>query len=94
MGNSSSGIKETLYFKCKTINIGSRQNARLKTKNIIDIKIKDKEIIYKINKLLLKQSNFKNLNNPYFSKMKIKNIDKKLLSFLNRKDIKKKSITY
>jgi UDP-hydrolysing UDP-N-acetyl-D-glucosamine 2-epimerase len=94
MGNSSSGIKETLYFKCKTINIGSRQNARLKTKNIIDIKIKDKEIIYKINKLLLRQSNFKNLNNPYFSKMKIKNIDKKLLSFLNRKDIKKKSITY
>jgi len=37
LGNSSSGIKETPVFKCPFINIGSRQQGRLRAENIIDV---------------------------------------------------------
>jgi len=36
VGNSSSGIKETPAFGCPTVNIGSRQNGRLRADNVID----------------------------------------------------------
>ncbi|HNR86862.1 MAG TPA: UDP-N-acetylglucosamine 2-epimerase [Spirochaetota bacterium] len=36
VGNSSSGIKETPAFGCPTVNIGSRQNGRLRSTNVID----------------------------------------------------------
>lgn len=35
-GNSSSGIKETPTFGCPAINIGSRQDGRLRAENVID----------------------------------------------------------
>lgn len=35
-GNSSSGIKETPFFGVPTVNIGSRQNGRLRSTNVID----------------------------------------------------------
>lgn len=35
-GNSSSGIKETPAFGCPTVNIGSRQDGRLRAANVID----------------------------------------------------------
>ena len=35
-GNSSSGIKETPFFGVPTVNIGSRQNSRLRSTNVID----------------------------------------------------------
>ncbi len=35
-GNSSSGIKETPAFGCPTVNIGSRQDGRLRGVNVID----------------------------------------------------------
>ncbi len=35
-GNSSSGIKETPAFGCATVNIGSRQDGRLRGDNVID----------------------------------------------------------
>jgi UDP-N-acetylglucosamine 2-epimerase (non-hydrolysing)/GDP/UDP-N,N'-diacetylbacillosamine 2-epimerase (hydrolysing) len=35
-GNSSSGIKETPAFGCPTVNIGSRQDGRLRGDNVID----------------------------------------------------------
>lgn len=37
-GNSSSGLKETPAFFCPTVNIGSRQNGRLRGQNVIDAK--------------------------------------------------------
>ena len=37
MGNSSSGIKETPAFQCPTVNIGSRQDGRLRGANVIDV---------------------------------------------------------
>lgn len=37
VGNSSSGIKETAAFGCPAVNIGSRQNGRLRATNVIDV---------------------------------------------------------
>ncbi|WP_119166701.1 UDP-N-acetylglucosamine 2-epimerase [Algihabitans albus] len=36
VGNSSSGIKETPAFACPTVNIGSRQDGRLRGDNVLD----------------------------------------------------------
>ena len=36
VGNSSSGLKETPAFYCPTVNIGSRQEGRLRGANVID----------------------------------------------------------
>ena len=51
IGNSSSGIIEVPSFKKGTINIGERQEGRLKSKSIIDCKPTKNEIIRAINKL-------------------------------------------
>lgn len=37
VGNSSSGIKETPAFGCPAVNIGSRQDGRLRADNVIDV---------------------------------------------------------
>ncbi|MBT4733299.1 UDP-N-acetylglucosamine 2-epimerase (hydrolyzing) [Candidatus Woesearchaeota archaeon] len=44
VGNSSSGIKETPFFGCPTVNIGSRQQGRLRGKNVIDCDYKEQSI--------------------------------------------------
>jgi UDP-hydrolysing UDP-N-acetyl-D-glucosamine 2-epimerase len=44
VGNSSSGIKETPVFGCPTVNIGSRQQGRLRGDNVIDAGYNDEEI--------------------------------------------------
>jgi UDP-N-acetylglucosamine 2-epimerase (non-hydrolysing)/GDP/UDP-N,N'-diacetylbacillosamine 2-epimerase (hydrolysing) len=36
VGNSSSGIKETPAFGCPTVNIGARQQGRLRAENVVD----------------------------------------------------------
>jgi UDP-N-acetylglucosamine 2-epimerase (non-hydrolysing)/GDP/UDP-N,N'-diacetylbacillosamine 2-epimerase (hydrolysing) len=45
VGNSSSGIKETAIFGCPVVNIGSRQQGRLRADNVIDTGY-DAEAIY------------------------------------------------
>jgi UDP-N-acetylglucosamine 2-epimerase (non-hydrolysing)/GDP/UDP-N,N'-diacetylbacillosamine 2-epimerase (hydrolysing) len=37
VGNSSAGIKESPAFGCPTVNIGSRQQGRLRANNVIDV---------------------------------------------------------
>ena len=37
VGNSSSGVREACYFGVPTVNIGSRQSGRLRTKNVTDV---------------------------------------------------------
>ena len=94
IGNSSSGIKETMFFNCKVINLGIRQQSRLKSKNIFNCEInKDKMKKLFMNKFP-KKINFLNQKNPYFSPKKIKNIDIKVFKKLMilGSDIKK--ITY
>lgn len=68
IGNSSCGIREAPSFKLPTINIGSRQNKRLRAKNVIDVDHNVEKITNavkyaltnkKFNKLL------KKIKNPY-----------------------------
>lgn len=54
IGNSSSGIIEVPYFKIPTINIGDRQNGRMKAKSIIDCEPKKNQIMKAINYALKK----------------------------------------
>jgi len=68
IGNSSSGIHEAASFKLPVINIGTRQNGRLKPKNIINTDYNRNDIYNKIrfcmsNKKYLKT--IKSLKNPY-----------------------------
>jgi UDP-hydrolysing UDP-N-acetyl-D-glucosamine 2-epimerase len=37
LGNSSAGIKETAGFACPTVNIGTRQQGRLRARNVLDV---------------------------------------------------------
>ena len=53
IGNSSSGIHETATFNVPTINIGSRQQGRLRSNNVIDVNHNKEEIIQAINKCLM-----------------------------------------
>ena len=91
IGNSSSGILESASFKIPCINIGRRQNKRLRAKNVIDIKyLNKKNLRIAINKINSKsfRNMLKKLKNPYgdgFSSKKIlqeilnKKINEKLL---------------
>jgi UDP-N-acetylglucosamine 2-epimerase (non-hydrolysing)/GDP/UDP-N,N'-diacetylbacillosamine 2-epimerase (hydrolysing) len=67
-GNSSSGIKETPFFSCPTVNIGSRQKGRLRAGNVIDVPQDQAMIVKAIETSLFDDSfrtSLKSLNNPY-----------------------------
>ncbi len=68
VGNSSSGIKETPAFKCPTVNIGSRQQGRLRGQNVIDVDYDEIEIRSAIKRCLFEKS-FRKIcsetHNPY-----------------------------
>ena len=51
MGNSSSGIKETMSFKCPVINIGSRQKDRVQGCNVINVNANILEIEKAVKKI-------------------------------------------
>ena len=51
IGNSSSGIIETPFLRVPTINIGTRQQGRLRAKNIIDVGYDKKDIKKAIEKV-------------------------------------------
>lgn len=68
IGNSSSGIYESVFFKTPCINIGDRQKGRLRTKNIIDCAMQDLDkALKKLESKEFKEC-LKNLENPYESK--------------------------
>ena len=68
VGNSSSGIKETPAFGCPTVNIGSRQDGRLRAENVIDVKY-DADAIFKAVNHCFEDKNFRDkcrsCQNPY-----------------------------
>ena len=59
IGNSSSGIREAATFKLPVINIGSRQNGREKSTNVVDCGFSKTEILKKVN-LVTQNKKFKN----------------------------------
>ena len=65
IGNSSSGIHETATFNVPTINIGSRQNKRLRPKNVIDVGHDEDEISEAIKLCIKSRENNRKYSNPY-----------------------------
>lgn len=93
IGNSSSGIHEAATYKKPVINIGTRQNKRLKSINILNTDYNFKKIKKKIN-ICLKDKSFlkkiKKIKNPYGegnSSRKIIQIIKKLDLNINTQKI-------
>jgi UDP-N-acetylglucosamine 2-epimerase (non-hydrolysing)/GDP/UDP-N,N'-diacetylbacillosamine 2-epimerase (hydrolysing) len=69
MGNSSSGIKETPAFGCPTVNIGTRQQGRLRGDNVIDVNYDEDEIYLATIKCLFDEkfrAQCQNSYNPYW----------------------------
>ena len=69
VGNSSSGIKETPVFGCPTVNIGSRQEGRLRGQNVVDVDYDVGSIISAIHKCFYDddfRKQCKDTNNPYY----------------------------
>jgi len=77
IGNSSSGIIEAPYYGVTTINIGTRQTNRLKTKLIKNISFNEKKIVKIINQI----KNRKIIKRKFFGEgNSAKKIEKLLLS--------------
>jgi UDP-hydrolysing UDP-N-acetyl-D-glucosamine 2-epimerase len=67
VGNSSAGIVESASFKLPSVNIGLRQNGKLRAKNVIDVGNSCKEIKGGLNTAISKsfRDNLSDLTNPY-----------------------------
>ena len=69
VGNSSSGLKETPAFGCPSVNIGSRQDGRLRGTNILDSDYSSDEIYFTVRQALF-DNEFRNQCktgiNPYW----------------------------
>ena len=97
VGNSSSGLIEAPTFKIPCVNIGRRQNKRLRAKNVIDVINHDKyKIIKAINKSLSKTfiKSLKNLKNPYGDGNSSQKIVETLITTKIDKELLFKEITY
>ena len=69
VGNSSSGIKETPAFGCPTVNVGSRQEGRLRGENVIDVGYDAIQIRAAIERCLFDEefrNQCRNGRNPYY----------------------------
>jgi GDP/UDP-N,N'-diacetylbacillosamine 2-epimerase (hydrolysing) len=85
IGNSSSGILEMPTFRKPTINIGDRQQGRVKSNSIIDVCSKKYLIKKKIDFIYSKKFNSKNIINPY----KKLNTSKKIISIIKNINLEK-----
>ena len=67
IGNSSSGLVEAPTFKIGTINIGDRQEGRIKAKSVIDCNLDKLSLKNALKKLYSKEfrKKLKNIKNPY-----------------------------
>ena len=91
IGNSSSGIIEIPSFGIPSINLGDRQEGRLRSKSVIDCKINQKDFKNSLIKGLSHKFNFKirKFRNPYYKKNSCEKLIK-ILKNLNIKESKKK----
>jgi UDP-hydrolysing UDP-N-acetyl-D-glucosamine 2-epimerase len=83
IGNSSCGIIESSLFKIPAINIGTRQNGRPQSSNIVNCKPEMKSIINSIN-FIRTNKNFKatlkKAKNPFYKKKSSEIISKILIN--------------
>jgi UDP-N-acetylglucosamine 2-epimerase (non-hydrolysing)/GDP/UDP-N,N'-diacetylbacillosamine 2-epimerase (hydrolysing) len=97
VGNSSSGIKETPALNCPVVNIGSRQQGRLRSTNVIDTDY-DTAQIYDACKKALFDEDYrracKSCHNPYGSGDTGKKIAEVLASIDIDNKLLQKKMTY
>ena len=97
IGNSSSGIIEAPSFKLPVVNIGTRQQGRLRACNIVDVSYSKKEILDAINKVLYDEEfrkNLENCENPYGDGKAGERIADILSKIQINSDLIQKRITY
>jgi len=97
VGNSSSGIKETPAFGCPVVNIGSRQQGRLRAENVIDVPYHTEKILdacrKAINDNLFRQF-CRQVENPYGAGNAGPRIAEILVKFEINSRLLQKKITY
>lgn len=64
IGNSSAGVREACYFGLPVVNVGNRQEGRLRTKNVIDVPGETNAIVAAIERHLGRTERFTN-EHPY-----------------------------
>tara|TARA_Y100001958_G_scaffold152612_1_gene138992 strand:+ start:4298 stop:5431 length:1134 start_codon:yes stop_codon:yes gene_type:complete len=82
LGNTSSGIIEAASFKKFFLNIGNRQNGRVRSNNTFDIPF-DKNEILNMSKIILNKPEYKGVN-KYKSNNSAIRIINKTLSFIKK----------
>ena len=96
VGNSSSGIHEAATYKIPVINIGTRQQGRTKSINVVDAKYDRFDILKGMKRVISKKFKRKLtfLRNPYGDG----NSSKKIVKIIKKLDLKnfntQKKITY
>ncbi len=97
-GNSSSGIKETPVFGCPAVNIGSRQDGRLRAGNVVDVDYDPLQIKSAIEQALFDDSyrqSCAKVQNPYGDGKAAERIVKVLTDVtLGQRLIAKKTLFY
>lgn len=96
IGNSSSGISEVPYFKIPTINIGSRQDGRLRHESIIDTDYNIASIKLAIEKALSPayRNTLKNMAYKFGDGQASKKITDAIKKLANRKDLMIKKLDF
>lgn len=97
IGNSSSGIIEAPSFKLPVVNIGTRQEGRLRACNVIDVGYTKEEIIRGIDKALYNveyRNDLQTCTNPYGNGTAGKQIADVLSKIEINKELIQKRITY
>lgn len=86
IGNSSSGLLEAPSFKVGTINIGNRQQGRVRGDSVIDVETNKKSILLGIETLLSSefQSMLPNTKNPYYQGNTLQNCHHIIKQFLEK----------
>ncbi len=93
IGNSSSGIVEAGSFKKPAINIGSRQEGKIKPLNVIDSKYTEFSIVKSIKRAstFKFKKKIKKMKNPYESSMSIQKVANEIIRLkVNDKLLRKK----
>ncbi len=96
IGNSSSGIIEAPSFKIPTVNIGDRQNGRVKAKSIVDCAPEKKDIIRSLELIDSQkfQEKLTKVSNPYEGKNPSKRIKKIIEKFILEEELNLKKEFY
>lgn len=97
VGNSSAGIIEAASFRIPVVNIGTRQNGRQRSDNILDADYNTNQIIGAIKRALYDKDfrdKFKRCRNPYGGGKTAQRIVRILSTIKVDKDLLQKKISY